>query len=123
MQRDTRQRRAIRGAILSADRPLTPQEILDGAQQDVEGLGLATVYRTINALVETDEVVAVDVPGEPPRYEPAGKDHHHHFHCRSCGRVFEVEDCPGSLKHMTPAGFTLESHHITLYGTCKECAD
>jgi len=121
VQRDTKQRRAIRGAILDADRPLTPQEILDGAQKDVEGLGLATVYRTINALVEAGEVVAVDVPGEPPRYEPGGKDHHHHFHCRACGRVFEVDNCPGSLKHMTPAGFVLESHHITLYGTCAEC--
>ena len=121
MQRNTRQRQAIKQVIERADRPLSPQEIHEAAAREAEGLGIATVYRTIKSLVEAGELTAVDVPGEPPRYEPAGKDHHHHFHCTRCGRVFEVEDCPGKLQDLAPRGFRVEGHHLTLYGACAEC--
>lgn len=122
MQRNTRQRQAIKSVIERADRPLSPQEIHEAAAREAEGLGLATVYRTIKGLVEAGELTPVDVPGEPPRYEPGGKDHHHHFHCTRCGRVFEVEDCPGRLRDLAPPGFRVEGHHLTLYGVCAECA-
>lgn len=122
MQRKTRQRDAICEALERADRPLSPQEIHDAAQDSVPGLGLATVYRTIKALVEERWLRVVELPGAPSRYEVAGKAHHHHFHCRECDRVFEVEDCPGGLKHLAPAGFQHETHEIILYGLCPSCA-
>jgi Fur family ferric uptake transcriptional regulator len=52
----------------------------------------------------------------------ADKEHHHHFHCRRCDKVFEIEDCPGSLRHLAPAGFQAERHEIILYGLCAGCA-
>lgn len=122
MERKTRQRDAITHAIAHASRPLSPREIFDAAKDQVEGLGMATVYRTLKSLVEDRSVVAVDIPGEPPRYEPAGKAHHHHFHCTACERVFEVEGCPGDLEHLTPKGFALEGHELTLYGRCAACS-
>ena len=122
MRRQTQQRRAILQAIETADRPLSPQEILDAAQVEAPRLGIATVYRNIRHMVEEGELHAVELPGAPNRYEAAGKHHHHHFHCRSCDRVFEVEDCPGSLKQLAPSGFELESHEIILYGLCDGCA-
>lgn len=122
MQRKTQQRSAIREAIEAADRPLSPQEILDAAQSQVPGLGIATVYRSVRALVDDGWLQAVDLPGVPSRYEVADKDHHHHFHCRSCDSVFDIEDCPGSLNDLAPQGFQLESHEIILYGLCAGCA-
>jgi len=121
MERDTRQRRAIRKAIEHGDRPMSPQEVLDEAKGSVPGLGIATVYRTVKGLVEEGLIKPVDLPGEAPRYEPAGKHHHHHFHCRACNKVFEIEDCPKDIKRMTPRGFQLESHELTLYGVCSAC--
>ena len=47
MERNTRQRSAIRDVIARAERPLLPQEVLDAAQTLVPGLGIATVYRNI----------------------------------------------------------------------------
>jgi Fur family ferric uptake transcriptional regulator len=123
MQRRTQQRRAIREAIEAADRPLSPQEILDAAQEEVPGLGIATVYRNVKHMVEDGVLHTVELPGGPSRYEAAGKHHHHHFHCRRCDRVFEVEDCPGSLQGLTPDGFLLESHEIILYGLCSGCGE
>lgn len=121
--RGTRQRQAIRRVLEIADRPLSPQEVLDHAQGVIPGMGLATVYRALKTLVEEGWAVAVDLPGKPPRYELAGKDHHHHFHCRGCGRVFEVSGCPGNITAITPPGFRLEGHEVVLYGVCPECPE
>jgi len=122
MERDTAQRRAIRRAFEVADRPLSPQEVLQAAQQEVAGLGIATVYRTVKGLLEENWLEPVELPGEAARYEVSGKRHHHHFLCRGCDRVFEIEGCPGSLRGLTPPGFTLESHEVVLYGRCPGCS-
>jgi Fur family ferric uptake transcriptional regulator len=121
MERNTRQRAAIREAIAQAGRPLLPQEVLDAAQAGAPGLSIATVYRNIRALLDEGEVQPVVLPGENPRYELAGHAHHHHFQCRACQRVFEVEACPGDLSDLAPSGFTVEDHDLTLYGRCKDC--
>ena len=124
MSRTTPQRQAIRDALESAGRPLSPNELLELAQGQVPKLGMATVYRTLSLLVDEGEAVAVDLPGEPPRYEhrSAAEHHHHHFRCDTCDKVFDVEGCPGNMGSMLPPGFTLRAHHITLFGTCDACA-
>ncbi|MBO6739192.1 MAG: transcriptional repressor [Phycisphaerales bacterium] len=121
MERQTPQREAIRSLFTQDGDPMSPQEIMDRASEIVPTVSMATVYRTIRSLEELGEIVPVELPGEPPRYEMAGKDHHHHFMCESCGKAFEVDACPGNLSHMTPDGFRLTRHDITLYGTCKAC--
>lgn len=121
LHRKTQQRGAIRHALRQAGRPLSPREILDSARDSVPGIGIATVYRNVKALVGDGWLRTVDLPGAPSRYEVAGKDHHHHFHCRHCDRVFEVEECPGTLQDIAPQGFELDSHEIILYGTCETC--
>lgn len=120
--RDTVQRRALRAAFERAARPLSPAELLAEAQGEVPGLGLATVYRNVRALVDEGWLEEVALPGAPNRYEIAGKHHHHHFRCRVCDRVFEVEGCPPDLRTLLPAGFRLEGHDITLVGRCAACA-
>jgi Fur family transcriptional regulator, ferric uptake regulator len=122
MERSTRQRMAIRQVIEQAGRPLSPQEILAASQADVPSMGIATVYRNIKALLDDGSIEAVTLPGEVPRYEPSHQGHHHHFQCTRCERVFDVFSCPGHLQHMAPTGFQVESHAVTLYGRCADCA-
>ncbi|MBI5836413.1 MAG: transcriptional repressor [Candidatus Eisenbacteria bacterium] len=121
MERNTSQRRAIQRVLQDAARPMGPREILDAARRHIPGLGIATVYRTIKRCVEEGTLHPVELPGEPPRYEPAGKNHHHHFRCRGCNRVYEVRGCPKNLSTLTPPGFRLEDHSVVLYGLCVEC--
>lgn len=121
MQRNTRQKGAVKAALTHADRPLTPQEILEGAQLAVPGLGIATVYRVLKGLLEEGEATVVSLPGQAPRYEMAHLGHHHHFQCRACDKVFEVSGCPGDLTRLAPAGFELEGHEVVLYGRCSTC--
>lgn len=122
MDRSTRQRDAIRSLFTPDGRPLTPKEILERADKDAPGISLATVYRTIKALDDLGEIVKVELPGEPTRYELAGKDHHHHFQCEACGRAFDLHGCPGGLSELAPAGFEVTRHEITLFGTCDRCS-
>ena len=123
MPRQTRQRDAIRGALDAAGRPLSPQELLLAARAALPRLGLATVYRTVKAMLGDGTLRAVELPGAPARYELAGKRHHHHFHCRACDGVFEVEACPGRMSGLLPGGFQLERHEIILYGLCADCGE
>ncbi len=121
-ERQTRQRTAIRDVIHDAGAPVSPKEILELAQGRLAGLGMATVYRTLKLLAEAGVVQQVEIPGESPRYELAGKAHHHHFYCRPCGKVFEVEGCPGDFADLAPKGFTLEGHELVLFGACDRCS-
>lgn len=121
--RHTRQRAAIAAAIARAPGPLGVQQLLAEAQRELPALGVATVYRTVRLLQEQGEVREVLIDGEA-RYESAHLGHHHHFACRRCGRVFDLEHCPLHLRHDDPAlrGFRVEAHELTLYGLCPACA-
>lgn len=119
--RNTKQRHAIRAVFDDSSRPLGPQEVLDRGRRDVPNMSLATVYRTIAVLLEEGEIAKVEVPGQPPLYEPADLKHHHHFHCEYCGRTYDIEGCPGDLKKFTPPGAELSRHDLTLFGRCAAC--
>jgi Fur family ferric uptake transcriptional regulator len=120
--RKTLQRDAIRAALAEADRPLSPQEVLEAAERRAPGLGIATVYRALKELSQDGWLVAVDLPGEASRFELAGKKHHHHFQCRDCGRAFDLKGCVPSLRGLAPKGFRVEDHEVVLYGLCATCA-
>jgi len=122
VQRNTRQRRAILRAFDGNSTPLSPQELLREARAYSRRLGIATVYRALKSMVREGHLVAVKIPGAPDRYEPSGKHHHHHFECRGCGRVFEVEGCRLNLGRLAPKGMRVERHEVFLYGTCTSCA-
>lgn len=108
--------------MAAAERPLLAQEILTLASEAVPQLSIATVYRHIKSLQDEGAITPVVLPGQNPRYELASHGHHHHFQCRQCGRVFDLETCPGNLERLAPSGFMVEEHEIILYGRCGDCA-
>lgn len=122
MIRETNQRYAIRKALANAGRPLSVDEIFSLARTEVSGLGIATVYRNVKALQSEKQIVRVDVPGEPPRWELLQKDHHHHFLCESCDKLFKVNGCLVNFAALLPKGYTLSEHEILLRGYCDSCS-
>jgi Fur family ferric uptake transcriptional regulator len=121
MPRQTRQRAAIRAALETAGRPLSPGEVLAVTRGAVPGMGVATVYRAIRALLDGGVLVPVELPGAPARYEPSGGAHHHHFRCRACDRVYEVPGCARGIAALAPPGFAVDGHGLVLYGRCGDC--
>lgn len=123
MERHTLQRAAVLGAIVRAGRPFLPQEAHALAGDESPTLSIATVYRALKKLAEDGSICPVALAGEPVRYEAAGQGHHHHFQCRECHRVYDVEGCVGDLGGLCPPGFTLEEHEVILYGRCAACTN
>jgi Fur family transcriptional regulator, ferric uptake regulator len=112
----TPQRLAILEAI-AAEQHQSMEEI----RARCPGVGLVTVYRTLDLLSELGLVRRLDL-GEGPRYEMA-EDHHHHLICEDCGSVSEFEQCPldlGRLPHVG-SGFEVRAHSLEVYGTCADC--
>jgi Fur family ferric uptake transcriptional regulator len=122
MERNTVQRRAIHRAFEESGRPMGPPEVFDAARGIAPGLGIATVYRTIKRLLDEGWLQQVELPGEAPRYEVAGKEHHHHFRCNNCNKVYDLQGCPNAFKQILPKGFSLEGHELFLFGRCENCA-
>lgn len=111
-------------ALQEAPGPLTPQEVFESASKEQHRLGLATVYRNLSSLEAEGEIVAVHLPNDTTRFEPAGRGHHHHFRCEHCDGVFELgSSCPVAiLEGVTlPGGYRVKDHALTLYGLCPEC--
>lgn len=121
MARRTEQRDAIRQVFEEATRPLNAHEALEIAQQEVPGMGIATVYRNIKSFLDEEWLLAVELPNEPSRYERASLEHHHHFQCQSCQRVYDIPGCAHGLAKSVPEGFEVEHHEVMLFGRCPEC--
>ena len=98
-------------------RPLHAHEV----HASVPNVGIATVYRTLQTLVEQGWLKAIALPGAIAYYERANLGHHHHFRCQTCERVFDVEGCARGLDSLAPAGFAVHAHEILLLGECRTC--
>ncbi|HRP68547.1 MAG TPA: transcriptional repressor [Turneriella sp.] len=122
-QRQTKQREMLRNIFLESERPLTIQNLVALAHERHVKIGQATVYRTVNSLLEAGEIQAVQIPGGEAFYEKAHLHHHHHFKCQKCNKVYDLPGCPDGvdLHKFLPKGFKLYSHDFTFYGVCKEC--
>jgi Fur family transcriptional regulator, ferric uptake regulator len=122
--RSTRQRTAVMTALDELDEFRSTQEIHDYLRQRGDAVGLTTVYRTLTALAEADEVdVIIREDGESV-YRRCSATHHHHLVCRQCGRTVEVagpavERWADSVAQ--EHGFTDVSHTLELFGLCASC--
>lgn len=117
----TRQKDAIWAVINGSPSPLTAEAICAHAGEQVTGLGIATVYRTLKQLVQEGQVRHIEIPGAAPHYESAAKRHHHFFLCEQCKQVFDVMGCLRGIPNMLPDGYHMKRHEIVIYGECPDC--
>ena len=102
---------------------LSAQEIHDGLRRRV---GIASVYRALEALADLRLVKRVDAGDGIARYEPAGADgdHHHHLVCRDCGKVEAFSDSrlERAIDRVADGlGYSVEEHEVVLAGVCADC--
>tara|TARA_B100000959_G_scaffold123970_1_gene130203 strand:+ start:107014 stop:107385 length:372 start_codon:yes stop_codon:yes gene_type:complete len=123
MERKTPQLAAIKQVFIDNHSPMRLEEVLNKAKSIVPGLGQATVYRWIKNLLKIGWIVAVNGPNSSILYEKAGKGHHHHFFCRRCGSMHEIQGtCIEASNVSIPSGFVVEDHELTIYGLCPSCS-
>ncbi|MCU0227602.1 MAG: transcriptional repressor [Bryobacterales bacterium] len=119
--RNTRQRAVVEKVLQDCRRPLTAQEVLSVARQQLASLGIATVYRTLATLEAEGAVAQVQLPNDPPRFEPHMTREHHYFRCQHCRRAFWVFGSTPEIDRMKPAHCIVDAHSIFLYGCCVDC--
>ncbi|MBZ4650144.1 Fur family transcriptional regulator [Thermosipho sp. (in: thermotogales)] len=85
----------------------------------------ATVYRTIDLLVEFGLLRKIDFGDGIYRYELAKKEKmHHHFICKICGKIYEIEEKHLEIikKELLSQGFQFEDFDFKIYGICPKCS-
>ncbi len=122
--RPTRQRAAVASALGSVEDFRSAQEVHDLIRRRGEAVGLATVYRTLQALAETGEVDVLRRADGEAVYRRCSSGHHHHLVCRSCGRTVEVEGPAVERwadRVAAEHGFRDVAHTLEIFGTCDRC--
>ncbi|MGD9015058.1 MAG: transcriptional repressor [Candidatus Omnitrophota bacterium] len=128
-----------RGAILDTlsktTEHLSAEDVFQKVHKNYPGVGLTTVYRTLELLVQMGLVFKFDFGDGRARYElaegPKGERHHHHLVCTKCDRVIDYTDFIDEEKELlgqTEKGlsekfnFKITNHLIQFYGLCDSCS-
>jgi Fe2+ or Zn2+ uptake regulation protein len=121
----TPQRRAVIQSLLKFKKFPTAQEICNDVRQINPDVGLDTVYRNLNLLVDMGVVNQINLPGKDLKvFELVIGEHHHHLVCLGCGEANCLNYCPvdeKSLQNAAGSEFLIVGHSLELYGYCNKC--
>lgn len=125
----TPQRKAILNVVSeNVGQHLSSEEIYDLVKVKSPEIGLATVYRTVQLLVELEVLSKLNLDDGFVRYELYDHDedqhHHHHLICSECGKIIEVkEDLLDSIEKEIEDKyeFQIKDHKLKFFGLCLSC--
>lgn len=116
-KRQTKIKQAIL-ELLQEHHFLTATQLVSKLHEQGIAANKTSVYRNLESFLEDNVICQQSFETSALVYELQG-DHHDHVHCRSCGKVEEIP-CHFQLPQ-TVGGYTIEHHHLTLYGLCQKC--
>ncbi|MCS6849251.1 MAG: Fur family transcriptional regulator [Anaerolineae bacterium] len=122
--RITQPRQAVIEVILRARRSLSPEEILARARKIDPGVGLATVYRTLDVLHAEGYLERVRIGNKGYTLTCTEKTLHFHLICERCRTVTELQSDRFSrdlMAQLRAAGFEARKHAIEIIGRCAKC--
>jgi len=124
----TIQREVILETLYNSDEHLTPESLHHLIQEKYPDLktGIATVYRTLALLEESNMVTSLSFGAQGKKYELGAKEHHDHLICTECGTITEfVDEEIEARQHLITKelGFKMSDHSMQIYGICKNCQD
>jgi Fur family transcriptional regulator, ferric uptake regulator len=120
----TPQRELILGAVEELGHA-TPDEVLAEVRTHSTAVNASTVYRTLEVLEELGLVRHAHLSDRAPTYHSTTEHEHFHLVCRNCHRVISVDPdvlTPLSSRLAADHGFSVDVGHLTVFGTCGECA-
>lgn len=123
--RITPQREMIIDALFNDDHHLTAEAVYEQVQIRTSAVNIATIYRTLDMLVEQGIASRTDLGGQIV-YAPAGHGPHIHLVCRRCRFVIDADaDVLAALDAQLQRdyGFTADLGHISLFGVCAACKE
>ena len=124
-RRPTRQRAAVAALLADTDEFRSAQDLHAALRAAGDSVGLATVYRNLQAMAAEGEVDMLRTDDGEAVYRACSTGHHHHLVCRACGRTVEVEGPTVEAwanRVSAEHGFTDVHHTLEIFGTCADCA-
>jgi Fur family transcriptional regulator, ferric uptake regulator len=124
-RRETRQRTAVSAALDDVDSFVSAQELHSRLRTAGDGVGLATVYRTLQQLADDGEIDVLRTADSESMYRRCSSGHHHHLVCRHCRRTVEVDSAAverWARRIGEDNGFVDVGHVVEVFGTCADCA-
>ncbi|MCZ2820586.1 transcriptional repressor [Modestobacter sp. VKM Ac-2977] len=124
MIRNTRQRTAVNAVFDELEGFHSAQEVHARMRAAGDSIGLSTVYRAVQALVEDGELDSIRTDAGEAIYRRCSARHHHHLVCRACGRTEEVEGPTVERwadRVAAEHGFVDVTHSLEIFGTCAAC--
>ena len=124
----TIQREVILKTLYDSDEHLSPEALHRLIQENYPELkiGIATVYRTLSLLEDSDIVTSLSFGTQGKKYELGAKEHHDHMICTECGDITEFVDEEIEKRQEKIAkefGFVMKDHSMQIYGICKKCQE
>ena len=123
-RRPSRQRNAVLALLEDLDGFRSAQDLHALLRTRGASVGLATVYRALQALVDDGQVDVLRNADGEAAYRRCSPVHHHHLVCRSCGATVEVADPPverWAARIAAEHGFADVHHQVEVFGTCATC--
>ncbi len=123
-RRATRQQAAVTRQLDQVPDFVSAQQLHAQLRQEGESVGLATVYRALQAMAADGEVDVLRTDDGEAVYRRCSPRHHHHLVCRDCGRTVEIEGDvveEWTQRVSRDHGFTDVEHTIEIVGTCADC--
>jgi len=95
-------------------------DIYEQLKEEYPTLSLATIYKNIIVMQESNVIIEVPMNGQKSKYE-LKKDDHIHLICQVCGEIQDREITPQTKETLVIENFQLSSSQINLYGQCQQC--
>ena len=98
----------------------TADQIYTDLKTNNPSLSKTTVYNALDILAKHGIIQAITISGSELHYDIA-HDMHHHFYCKKCGEIIDIEiSCP-NIEKMSEYGHKVEEIHGYIKGICKKC--
>ena len=123
-KRLTKQRVIVAQALVAERQAVSAQELHRRLRRGHPRLGLATVYRALEAQVESGMATRLERPGHVSAYVACVPEHHHHLVCTSCQRVDDVDETilrPVLRGIRDRHDFQVDHERLDFYGLCARC--
>ena len=120
----TPQREAVLKVLKDSRAYLSINRIHGRVKELLPGTGLATVYRSLETLVDLELAVKVHLEDGCHSYALAPEGHRHPIVCTDCSKVIEYTECPIenlSKKVSKDTGIPIQNHFLQLFGKCEDC--
>lgn len=98
----------------------TVEMIYENLVRDIPTISRTTIYNTLNALGEKGIIHTITITGTETRYDFKSLPHHH-FLCRRCGKVEDIDIACPYMQKKRIGGHQIEELHGYFKGICKEC--